>query len=221
MTNSPGGPDWYPDPTGKPGLMYWDGRQWHADVPAATPPAEGPPVPPAPAAARPRRHTGLVAALFAAAVVLFGIIGITGYLLLRQSHRPQTPAAPPAPAASAPQPAPTSSATPTTLNFTIPSGKICQVTAQRVTCQTCVPGHVITNLYTCTDPAPALAVDTQGILDENPPDMASPPGPRELTSGQTYHVSGWTIVVSGGWTRFINDTTGHGLAIAAQNFDSF
>ncbi|WP_205781590.1 DUF2510 domain-containing protein, partial [Mycobacterium alsense] len=53
MTNSPGGPDWYPDPTGKPGLMYWDGRQWHADVPAATPPAEGPPVPPAPTAARP------------------------------------------------------------------------------------------------------------------------------------------------------------------------
>jgi Protein of unknown function (DUF2510) len=35
MTTPPRAPDWYPDPSGKPGLMYWDGRQWHADVPAA------------------------------------------------------------------------------------------------------------------------------------------------------------------------------------------
>jgi TM2 domain-containing membrane protein YozV len=28
---------WYPDPSGKPGQMYWDGQQWHANVPAATP----------------------------------------------------------------------------------------------------------------------------------------------------------------------------------------
>lgn len=37
MTQPP--PDWYPDPTGKPGLMYWDGRQWREEMTAAAPPA--------------------------------------------------------------------------------------------------------------------------------------------------------------------------------------
>jgi TM2 domain-containing membrane protein YozV len=27
---------WYPDPSGKPGQMYWDGQQWHTGGPAAT-----------------------------------------------------------------------------------------------------------------------------------------------------------------------------------------
>src|SRR6201995_775791 len=35
MTTPPLAPDWYPDPSGKPGLMYWDGQQWHTDVAAA------------------------------------------------------------------------------------------------------------------------------------------------------------------------------------------
>jgi Protein of unknown function (DUF2510) len=39
MTTQPPGPDWYPDPTGNPGLMYWDGQQWHADLTSAAPPA--------------------------------------------------------------------------------------------------------------------------------------------------------------------------------------
>lgn len=25
---------WYPDPSGQPGQMYWDGQQWHANAPA-------------------------------------------------------------------------------------------------------------------------------------------------------------------------------------------
>ncbi|MDA0251727.1 MAG: DUF2510 domain-containing protein [Actinomycetota bacterium] len=25
---------WYPDPTGKPGNLYWDGAQWHSAIPA-------------------------------------------------------------------------------------------------------------------------------------------------------------------------------------------
>lgn len=47
---------WYPDPTGKPGEMYWDGEAWHSltpDIPAtpnteipATPAAATPPPPP-------------------------------------------------------------------------------------------------------------------------------------------------------------------------------
>ena len=28
---------WYPDPSGQPGQRYWDGQQWHENVPATTP----------------------------------------------------------------------------------------------------------------------------------------------------------------------------------------
>lgn len=232
MTTPPRAPDWYPDPSGKPGHRYWDGRQWLADVPAtASPeqPSEQPPEQPLTTSPRAPRQTALIAALFVTVAILFAIIGITSYLLLSRSH--QAPAAQPAPASPvppgqaaappAPPPSPTSSATPASQNFTTPSGKICQVTSQQVTCQTCVPASVITVAYTCPDPAPAVAVNTQGIVDHHPPDMASPPGAQQLSAGQTYHVDGWTIVVSGGWARFINDTTGHGMAMAAQNFDSF
>lgn len=219
MTTPPRAPDWYPDPSGKPGLKYWDGRQWHTDMRA-------------PSAPQRQRRTALVTALGAAFAVLLGIIGVTGYVLLTRSHSSQARGAQPAPAPAVlpaqgapapgqtPSPAPTSSATPTSQYFATPSGKICQVTVQQVTCQTCVPGAVITNAYTCTDPAPAVAVDTQGNVDKHPPDMASPNGAQQL-SGGTYRTSGWTIVTSGGWARFINDTTGHGMAMAAQNFDSF
>lgn len=212
MTTPPRAPDWYPDPSGKPGHMYWDGRQWHTDIPATSPPDDRPPEPPITETRQPQRPTALIAALFVAVAVLFAIVGIASYVLLKQPNPSQTPTA---------QPAPTSSATPTSQNFTTPSGKICRVTAQQVTCQTCVPGAVITNAYTCPDPAPAVAVNTEGIVDKNPPDMASPSDTQRLSAGQTYHLSGWTIVVSGGWARFINDATGHGMAMAAQNFDSF
>lgn len=34
---------WYPDPSGKPGQMYWDGQQWRTDIPPpAAAPAPGP-----------------------------------------------------------------------------------------------------------------------------------------------------------------------------------
>jgi hypothetical protein len=219
MTTPPRAPDWYPDPSGEPGLRYWDGQQWHTDIPAASTPQH-------------RHRTALVAALGAAFAVLLGVIGVTSYVLLTRSHPSPTPAAQPAPASSAtpaqgaappaqtPPPAPTSSATPTSQYFATPSGKTCQVIVAQVTCQTCVPGSVITNAYTCTDPAPTVAVDTQGIVDKHPPDMASPTGAQQLAGG-TYRTDGWTIVTSGGWVRFINDTTGHGMAMAAQNFDSF
>jgi len=41
------------------------------------------------------------------------------------------------------------------------------------------------------------------------------------TAGQTHHTSGPTIAAGSGWARFINDTCGHGMAIAGPNFDSF
>jgi serine/threonine kinase PknH len=31
---TPSEPNWFPDPSGKPGQVYWDGQQWHTDVPA-------------------------------------------------------------------------------------------------------------------------------------------------------------------------------------------
>lgn len=34
MTEQPS-PGWYPDPSGQPGQMYWDGQQWHANTAAA------------------------------------------------------------------------------------------------------------------------------------------------------------------------------------------
>jgi Protein of unknown function (DUF2510) len=233
MTSPERAPDWYPDPSGKPGLMYWDGQQWHTDIPSSSPPTDRPPSESVSTTPQPQRHTAVITALSVIAVVLFVIIGVTGYLLLKRSHPVQTPTAqpPPAPAVTpvptAPpptqtqQPPPTSHPAPTSEYFTSPSGKICQVTAQRVTCQSCIPGQVITNAYTCTDPAPTVAVTTEGIVDNNPPEMASPANAQQMFDGQTYHANGWTMVASGGWARFINDTTGHGMAIAGQNRDTF
>ncbi len=34
MTEQPSA-GWYPDPSGGPGQMYWDGQQWRTDTPAA------------------------------------------------------------------------------------------------------------------------------------------------------------------------------------------
>jgi Protein of unknown function (DUF2510) len=231
MTTPPPGPDWYPDPSGKPGLMYWDGRQWHSDVPTGSAPAGQPPQPVL--TTQPQRPTALTVALFAAFAILFGIVGVTGYLVLKRSHPSQTPTAHTTPAPALPplqgappqgpttQSAPASSPPPTSRYFMTPSAKACQVTARQVTCQTCIPGDVITSVYTCPDRAPVVAVNEAGIVDQDAPDMASPSGAQQLADGQTYHTDGWTIVTSGGWTRFINDTTGHGMAIAGQNFESF
>lgn len=35
-------PGWYPDPSGGPGLRYWDGREWTIVAPAGTPPPPSP-----------------------------------------------------------------------------------------------------------------------------------------------------------------------------------
>jgi hypothetical protein len=50
--------------------------------------------------------------------------------------------------------------------------------------------------------------------------LVASPSIQQLTEGQTYHVNGWTITVSG-WVRFTNDATGRGIAGAAQNHDFF
>jgi hypothetical protein len=43
MAAPPPPPGWYPDPTGKPGQMYWDGQAWQSAIPATTRPAYAPP----------------------------------------------------------------------------------------------------------------------------------------------------------------------------------
>src|ERR1700739_1385722 len=174
MTTPARAPDWYPDPSGKPGLMYWDGRQWRPDIPTASSPPDQPPPEPISTPPHPHLQTALITALLVAVVILLGFVGIASYLLLKQPHPSRTPTAQPAPPSEhSPQAAPSSSSTPTFQYFTTPSGKVCQVTAQQVTCQTCIPGQVITNAYTCTDPAPGVAVNTAGIVDHNPADIGS------------------------------------------------
>jgi hypothetical protein len=174
------------------------------------------------------------AAIAALCVAVAGIVGVTTYFLVERSQPAKTSPAQPTSASSVPamQPAPTSEQTahpappsgptaPASPYFKTSWGTSCQVTAEQVTCQTCVPGQVITNAYTCTDPAPGVAVNTEGIVDHNARDIGSSSDLQQLSDGQTYHASGWTIVAGGGWARFINDTTGHGMAVAPQNFDSF
>lgn len=233
MTTQPPAPDWYPDPSGKPGRMYWDGQQWHKDIPETLPPAEPSRAQAIATAAQPQRGAALITALWVAIAALVGTVAVAGYLLVKQSHRSQTPTAQPAPAspvptvrrpptsAQNPPLAPPSRAVPASTYFKTLSGTSCLVTAEQVTCQTCIPGDVITTVYTCTDPAPEVAVNTAGIVDRNPADIGSSSAMQQLSNGQTYHANGWTIVASGGWSRFINDATGHGMAVAAQNFDSY
>jgi Protein of unknown function (DUF2510) len=111
MTNQPPAADWYPDPTGKSGLMYWDGRQWHKDIPDAPPPAEE--LPPQPTSTTPRaqHQRTLIALLVATVGVLVAGMGVASYLLLQHKHASQIPTAQPAlPSGQTAQPAPPSSA---------------------------------------------------------------------------------------------------------------
>lgn len=226
MNTQPPAPDWYPDPSGKPGLMYWDGRRWHKDIPAAAPPPE-------PASTTPRRpRQAVVIALLAAVFGLVITVGVVSYLLIERSHRPQTAAPqPPSPIQTAQSPqsssgpalqtTPSTQAAPASQYFRTPWGTICRVTRDRSTCQNCSPGEVISNAYTCPDPAPAIAVNAAGTVDKSTADIGSSSDIQQLSDGQIYHADGWTVVPRGGWVRFINDTTGHGMAVAGQNFDSF
>jgi hypothetical protein len=106
MTTPPPAADWYPDPSGKPGLMYWDGQRWHTDIPDAPPRADDE-LPPQSTSTtpQPRRHRALIAVLVMTVVVLAAGMGIAGYLLLQHSHASQTPTAQPAPSGQIAQPA--------------------------------------------------------------------------------------------------------------------
>jgi hypothetical protein len=105
LTSQPRAADWYPDPSGKPGLMYWDGQQWHTDT--NTPDAHRPSddeVPPRPTSTtpQPQRPRALIAVLVVTVVALVAGLGIASYLLLRHSPASQTPTALPAPTSTTP-----------------------------------------------------------------------------------------------------------------------
>jgi hypothetical protein len=174
----------------------------------------------------------LVATLVVAVAALIGVVGIVGYTLLRPSPPSDASAASPttssAPAVQpAPPPAPnpepkTSSSSALAFQyFKTPFGTLCEVAAQHVICQTCVPGETFSVDYTCTDPPSTVAVDPPSLVDHNPRFIGNPSNLQKLSDGDSFHANGWTIVASGNWARFINDATGHGMAVAPTNFDSF
>jgi hypothetical protein len=106
-----------------------------------------------------------------------------------------------------------------------PWGTRCQVTANEITCDSCEPGLLLDTPAgkDCPGPGPnEVAVDTSGTSQQPAAGVILPASPsiQQLAVGQTYHISGWTITVSG-WVRFTNDATGHGMAVAAQNVDFF
>ncbi len=100
MTTGPPAPDWYPDPSGKPGLKYWDGRQWHSDVSSAAdaePAGESPPsVTPAVQSRSTKWAIISLVALLTAGAVLVTVI------LLNRNHRGAVST--PAPGSSSTQP---------------------------------------------------------------------------------------------------------------------
>jgi len=131
------------------------------------------------------------------------------------------PAPPPGPSA---QPAPSSTVSaPTSQYFKTPWGAICEVTAQQVTCQECIPGSALPARQTCPDPAPGRAISTAGTTFETGAALTidSSSGIQQLSNGETYHAFGWTITGVDRWARFSNDSTGHGLALASMNYSQF
>lgn len=102
-----------------------------------------------------------------------------------------------------------------------PWGTRCQATADEIVCDTCELGLLLDTPAGADDPGPSLngiVVEASGVSKSPVAGVILPTSPniQQLSDGQTYHVNGWTIALSS-WVRFTNDTTGHGMAVAAQN----
>jgi protein-disulfide isomerase len=82
---------WYPDPSGGPGQVYWDGQRWDTEISATRPPAQtGTPAP----QGGPRQRRRLMWPLIAAIIVIVAAgAGITGYVLRHSSTSSQHPTA--------------------------------------------------------------------------------------------------------------------------------
>jgi len=103
-STTPLSPGWYPDPSGKPGTLYWDGQGWRTA-----------PLPTAGAVSKPGaggRSYVLWVLGIAAAVLLIAVVAVFAFL--------SDDAPPPPPSTSAPPPAPTFSAAPPPQTVTVP-----------------------------------------------------------------------------------------------------
>jgi FlaG/FlaF family flagellin (archaellin) len=172
----------------------------------------------------------ILAVLFVSIVVILA----AGFIAWRYLDRSPTPTPQPAPSSrSAAQPAPTAQpapasqlpSTPTEAYVRTPWGTRCQIGRDEIVCDTCEPGLLLDTPAGTACPGPSLnqlRADASGASLTPPSGVILPESPntQQLSDGQTYHLEGWTIAVSG-WVRFTNDATGHGVAVAAQNLDSF
>jgi hypothetical protein len=163
--------------------------------------------------------------------VLAASLGIARHFLLQNPSVSQIPMAatsskskvqPVAPRPAA-QPAPPSTeTTPTSEYFKTQWGSICEVTAQKVTCQACIPGEALPARQTCADPAPGRAVNTAGThFETNAVTIDASSDMQRISNGGSYLANGWTVAGIDGWARFTNDETGHGMAYAPMNYDLF
>jgi serine/threonine protein kinase len=152
-------------------------------------------------------------------VVILAGISLTFKLLQQNPRNSETPAIA-TPSAPTAQPAPSSTPpSPTSQYLKTQWGTACEVTAQQVTCQVCIPGSALPARQTCSDPAAGRAISTGGTIFETAAvTIDSSSEILQISNGETYHVFGWTIEGSAGWARFINDATGHGAALAAMNY---
>jgi serine/threonine protein kinase len=185
--------------------------------------ADRPPAQPASTTPRPQSRAGLIAGIAVGAVLL---IAAVAFITLQMSKPRTTPVSASTPTAYASPPAGATSPPTTTpaVNFTYVSildGRQCRITAEQVNCQPCKPLERINAVAWCDEQPKGYAVDTAGSLDENPAAFGSAPGAQVISAGQTYHELGWTITTDGGWIRFTNDATGHGLAAGGMNRYTF
>lgn len=111
-------------------------------------------------------------------------------------------------------------------NFATPWGTRCQVTAATASCDTCEPGLVLSTpaaAQLCgTGPqSDQLVTNAAGVQQNSAPGVLPPSAEiRQIRAGQTYHANGWTITtpISADGVHFTNDATGHGMAVAPQNY---
>jgi uncharacterized protein DUF2510 len=96
MTTGPQAPDWYPDPSGKPGLKYWNGQQWHSDSPGAETADSGSES--APPVLRPARSSSKIAAGISLLAVLTAGAVVVTVMLVTNNHR--APLATPTPSSA-------------------------------------------------------------------------------------------------------------------------
>jgi len=205
----------YPNPVGN--------QQHPPNRPAVQTPPQ--PSPSKPAQSRRTQIAALVAVVATLVILSVAVITFT----LFKPHASQTPtAAPPSepttPGQTAAPASPSQPPVPTSQYFKTPWGTRCQVDTDTVTCDTCEPGLLIDTPHSSCPGAGSnqVAVNASGA-SLTPADgviLPATPTIQPLAAGQTYRANGWTIAVSA-WVRFTNDATGHGMAVAAQNFDKF